>query len=95
LTANSTGLSNRVQFQFTAMIRLWCTEFMAIRVSDGELIKYSGPNVPGINWVDAQNWCHENAGHLVVIGELVEEVPCFENTYIPDFANAVNYQNLN
>ncbi len=77
------------------MIRLWCTEFMAIRVLDGELIKYSGPNVPGINWVDAQNWCHENAGHLVVIGELVEEVPCFENTYIPDFANAVNYQNLN
>ena len=77
------------------MIRLWCTEFMAIRVSDGELIKYSGPNVPGINWVDAQNWCHENAGHLVVIGELVEEVPCFEGTYIPDFANAVNYQNLN
>ena len=75
------------------MIRLWCTEFMAIRVSDGELIKYSGPNVPGINWVDAQNWCHENAGHLVVIGELVEEVPCFEG--IPDFANAVNYQNLN
>ena len=77
------------------MIRLWCTEFMAIRVSDGELVKYSGPNVPGINWVDAQNWCHENAGHLVVIGELVEEVPCFESTYIPDFANAVNYQNLN
>jgi len=77
------------------MIRLWCTEFMAIRVSDGELIKYSGPNVPGVNWVDAQNWCHENAGHLVVIGELVEEVPCFEGTYIPDFANAVNYQNLN
>jgi len=68
---------------------------MAIRVSDGELIKYSGPNVPGINWVDAQSWCHENAGHLVVIGELVEEVPCIEGTYIPDFANAVNYQNLN
>jgi hypothetical protein len=68
---------------------------MAIRVSDGELVKYGGPNVPGINWVDAQNWCHENAGYLVVIGELIEEVPCFENTHIPDFANAVNYQNLN
>lgn len=77
------------------MIRLWCTEFMAIRVSDGALVKYGGPPVPGVNWVDAQNWCHENAGHLVVIGELVEEVPCFDGTRIPDFENSINYQNLN
>jgi len=76
-------------------MRIWVTEFMAIRVSDGALVKFGGPNVQGINMLDAQAWCNENAGHLLVIGELVEEISCIEGTYIPDLANAINYENLN
>lgn len=57
------------------VMRLWATEFKAICAFTGELKTYVGPNVPGINKEDAQQWCHDNEGHLVVVGELVAEIP--------------------
>jgi len=55
-------------------MKLWTTEFKAICALTGELKTYIGPNVSGINKEDAQQWCYENEGHLVVVGEFIAEV---------------------
>ena len=62
-------------------MRIWATEFKAIRVIDGELVTYAGPNIQSPSWALAQAWCHQNAGHLKVVGELISEVPCKDGNW--------------
>lgn len=51
-------------------MKTFCTEFKAIKVLTGELVTFGGPNVKAGTWEEAQDWCHENAGHLSVVGIL-------------------------
>jgi hypothetical protein len=56
-------------------MRTWMTEFQAICAKTGELKTYGGPNLVRLTWESAQDWCYENAGHLVVVGQLLVEIP--------------------
>lgn len=73
-------------------MKYWVTEFKAIRARDGMLVLYCGPHVQAPTFELAQKWCDENRGYLVVRGELISEIPCFEGTFDPDFANEINYE---
>jgi len=77
----------------------WVTEFSAICAKTGELKIYGGPNVPGLTMTHAQDWCHKNAGHLKVIGQLISEIPCKKGKdgypYEPDWENEIIYSNDN
>jgi len=77
-------------------MKLYVTEIKAISPLDGEIKTYGGPNVPGISFADAQEYCENNGlGYCKVYGELVAEIPCKEGTYEPDFDNMVDYENVN
>lgn len=72
-------------------MRLWATEFHAIDAKTGELKKWCGENIPAPSFQLAQEWCYQNAGHLVVIGELVSEIPCKKGTFEPDWNGRIDY----
>lgn len=74
-------------------MKLWVTEIRAIDPRTGGMKKWCGPNVPGINLIDAERYCQENGlGYCKVIGELIAEIPCKEGAYEPDFKNMVDYE---
>lgn len=50
-----------------------------------------GPYVEGLTHTMAQEWCYQNAGHLVVTGELVSEIPCKPGTFNPDWDKETDY----
>jgi hypothetical protein len=75
-------------------MRTWMTEFEAICAKTGELKTYGGPNLVRLTWEAAQEWCNENAGHLVVVGQLLMDIPAKrgeDGAYYPDWDNAVDY----
>lgn len=74
-------------------MKLFVTEIRAIDPVSGELKTYCGPNVPGIDWADAERYCRENLGMCKVIGVLVAEIPCIDGTYEPDWGNMIDYEN--
>jgi len=74
-------------------MKLWVTEFRAVRISDGEIITYGGENVTALTYSMAQEWCDENKPWLKVLGELVAEIPCKEGTYEPDWSKMTDYEN--
>lgn len=72
---------------------LYTTTIRAISPIDGELRTYVGPNVPGISFADAQNYCEKNGlGYCKVEGLLVAEIPCKQGTYEPDWDNMIDYE---
>lgn len=74
-------------------MKKWVTEIKAIDPKTGELKKWCGPEVIGINVKDAENYCNNNGlGYCKVLGELVAEIPCKEGTYNPDFENTIDYE---
>jgi len=77
-------------------MNLYCTEVKAISHIDGELKKYAGPNVPGISFADAQDYCENNGlGYCKVVGMLIAEIPCKEGTFEPDWDKMVDYEKKN
>jgi hypothetical protein len=75
-------------------MRTWMTEFEAICAKTGELKTYGGPNLVRLTWESAQEWCYENAGHLVVVGQLLMEIPAKrgeDGYWHPDWDEAVDY----
>ena len=73
------------------MKKPYVTEFKAIDPKDGELKSWGGPVVWGSSWKKAQRWCHDNQGHLLVIGELYMEVPADKHLN-PDWDKAIDYE---
>lgn len=76
-------------------MKLWETEIMAIKPSTGELTRFMGPHVPGINIKDAIDYCENNGlGYCRVTGGiLVAEIPCKEGTHDPDYNKLIDYEN--
>lgn len=76
-------------------MKLWCTEILAKDPFTGQIKKWCGPEVPGINHADAERYCQDNSlGYCKVVGELVAEIPCKEgSSYKPDFKNMIDYEN--
>jgi hypothetical protein len=74
-------------------MRFWITEILAVDPSDGELKRWFGPNVPGINRPMAEDYCQKNElGYCLVVRELISETPYKDDT---DWSKQVNYENLN
>lgn len=72
---------------------LWCTEITAKCPKTNELTKYAGPHVPGITKSHAEWYCEQNGlGYCKVIGILVAEIPCKENTAEPDWEREIDYE---
>lgn len=72
---------------------LYVTEIRALSPIDGELKTYGGPNVPGVSFADAQNYCEGNGlGYCKVVGKLIAEIPCKKDSYTPDFDKQINYE---
>lgn len=77
------------------MKKIWATELRAICAITGDLKTFSGPNVPGINWADANDYCQNNGlGYCFVVGELVCEIPCKTGTYEPDWKREIDYEKI-
>lgn len=66
-------------------MKYWATQFRALHPHTGELKTWCGPNIESPTKKLAQRWCDENAGHLLVVGELVAEV--MMNGDIIDYEN--------
>lgn len=79
-------------------MKLFCTEMWALPWWDNNsdmVVKFAGPNVPGIDEKTAQEYCDNNGlGYCKVVGELIAEIPCKEGTHEPDFSNMMDYQNI-
>lgn len=59
---------------------LFTTSLKAIDPHDGILKNWCGPNVPGISFKDADNYCQENGlGYCKIEGILVAEISADEN----------------
>ena len=76
-------------------MNLYTTIIKAISPNDGKLKTYGGPNVPGITFKDAENYCELNGlGYCKVDGLLISEIPIKDG--MPDFKNRIDYNtNLN
>ncbi len=75
-------------------MKLWVTEIQALEGCTGEMKKWAGEHVQAPTYELAQQWCDKNKGYLKVVGELVEEIPCKEGTFEPDFSKAIDYTNI-
>jgi len=75
-------------------MKRWVTEFMALDARTKEMKKWCGENVEAPTWELAQQWCYENRGHLIVVGELIAEIPCKEGTYEPDWNKMIDYEDI-
>lgn len=75
---------------------LYTTMIQALCARTGVMTTWCGPHVPGINFKDAQDYCDNNGlGYCKVDGILVEEIPCKEGTYDPDWDEMVDYSRDN
>jgi hypothetical protein len=77
------------------IMKIWVTEFKAPDARTGEIKTWCGENVKAPTHELAQQWCYENRGYLMVVGELISEIPCKPGTYEPDFENEIDYENIN
>jgi len=77
-------------------MRQWVTEIKALNPSTNQMKVWGGPNIPGITKLDAEQYCQNNGlGYCKIIGELIEEIPCKNDSYEADFENKISYENLN
>ena len=75
-------------------MKLWVTEIQAICPIDGELKTFCGPSVPAPTKQLAYEHCQNNGlGYCRVIGQLVAEIPCRENSFAPDWGKILDYEN--
>jgi len=80
------GINDGIMNNYVYM-KTWVTE---IRTIDGNI--WHGPNMKGLTSAMAQKWCDENGmGYCKIIGQLIMEIPCKPNTNIPDFDNAIDF----
>jgi hypothetical protein len=76
-------------------MKLYCTEILAVDPQTNTVCLWGGPNVPGISFQDAEEYCqHNGLGYCKVVGELVSETPCKPGTQEPDFDKTIDYENV-
>lgn len=77
-------------------MNVYVTQIKAVSPKTGDIKMYAGPNVPGISFADAQDYCDNNGlGYCKVFGQLIAEVPCDPGTNKPDWENMVDYETKN
>ena len=75
-------------------MQLWVTEIRAIDPTTSQMTTWGGPNVPGINLQDAEDYCQRNGlGYCKVMGRLIGEVPAlFNDPAKPDWRKYIDYE---
>lgn len=74
-------------------MKIWVTEIHAVCPVDGKLKLFCGPSIPAPTMQLAHKYCQMNGlGYCKVIGQLAAEIPCKENTFIPDWDNMLDYE---
>lgn len=54
---------------------LWVTSIQAVNPKTGNIELWSGPNVPGLSFKDAEKYCDQNGmGYCKVLGRLVATI---------------------
>lgn len=77
------------------MNQLYCTEIRAINPVTGQLSTWAGPNVPGISFKTAEEYCQQNGlGYCKVIGRAIAEIPTDKN-YNPIMEKMINLDTIN
>lgn len=76
-------------------MKKWATEIKALDAKTGEMKTWCGDNVDAPTWELAQEWCDKNKGYLKVVGELIAEIPCKENSLEPDWEKMIDYETIN
>lgn len=77
-------------------MKLFVTEIQAICPITDELLVWAGPHIPGLNWEDAEFYCqHNGLGYCKIVGELEAEIPCYENSFEPNWKEMIDYKKLN
>lgn len=56
------------------MIKHWVTEVIALDPQTHEMKRWRGDVIKAPTWELAQQWCDENKGYLLVVGELIAEI---------------------
>lgn len=73
-------------------MKTWYTEIKAIDPKDGIVKSWGGDNIKAISLKDAINILNSTGrGYMDVKGELICEIPCKENSFVPDFLNMIDY----
>lgn len=72
-------------------MKKWSTAFQAIKPTTGEVVTWQGPVIEAYTKGLAQQWCDENAGHLVIDGEVESIIECKPGTNFPDFDSRIDY----
>jgi len=73
-------------------MKTFTTIIIAINPITGILTSWGGPNIQAINWKDAEKYCQVNGlGYCKVDGELICEIPCYNDGVSPDFRNSIDY----
>ena len=76
-------------------MNLYTTEIKAINPATGYIVLWSGPNIPGISFADAEDYCQKNGlGYCKVTGVLYSEIPANDDLS-PDWSKEVVFHNLN
>ena len=74
-------------------MKTWLTQIRAIDPNDGELKTYGGLDVKAFTAKLADQYCQQNGlGYCKIIGELVREIACKQNSFEPDFDNIIDYE---
>lgn len=72
----------------------YCTSIRAVDPKTGELATYCGPEVPGISFKDAEDYCQRNGlGYCKVDGRLISEIPTKADGFTPDWDKKIDYEN--
>lgn len=73
---------------FCTTIKVWDNVF-------NELVTIDGQRIEAPTWKLAEEIIEkEGLRWLTITGELIEEIPCKENSFEPDFKNAIDYQKI-
>jgi hypothetical protein len=64
-------------------MRVFCTEFKGVDITDGKIKRWSGNRIEADTWEEAEEFCRKNYPYLKVTGEFVEEIDF-------DFKNWIN-----
>lgn len=69
-------------------MKMWTTEIIAIDPNDEVLKTWCGPNVPGLDWEDAEHYCQNNGlGYCKIVGEFICEIPWNLAEWAPELFN--------
>lgn len=77
-------------------MKKWVTEIRAMDPCTNEMKAWLGPYITAPTWEDAIAYCQRNGlGYCKITGQLISEIPCEDDSFTPNWAGRVDFDNLN